>query len=156
MLPKMEMDSYDRKILNLLGKDGRMTWRDLSEAIGLSLTPTVRRVRMLEEAGYIAGYHARLDEQRLFGSMIVFIQITLERQVRTVLDSFEKRVASLPEVTAGYLMSGAADYLLRAVVRDLDHYRQLLDRLTEAEGVAHIQSSFSLKEFANKPVPEIS
>ena len=80
----------------------------------------------------------------------------MERQVRSVLDSFEERVASLPEVMSGSLMAGGSDYMLRAIVRDLDHYRQLLDRLTKAEGVAHIQSSFSLKEFINRPVPLLS
>ena len=117
------------------------------------MTPTVRRVRMLEEAGYITGYFARLDEGRLAGSMIAFISVTLERQVREILDGFEARVAALPEIMSGFLMSGGADYLLRAVVRDLDHYRDLLEDLTQIPGVAHIQSSFALKAFVNRPAP---
>lgn len=145
------LDAYDRKILRKLAEDGRITWRDLADAIGLSLTPTLRRVRLLEEAGYIAGYHARLNEARLIGSMIVFISVTLERQVRDVLDRFEDHVSRLPEVMSGFLMTGGADYLLRAVVRDLDHYRELLDELTGIKGVAHIQSSFALKGFVNRP-----
>lgn len=153
MNQKIALDAYDRKILRRLAEDGRITWRDLAENIGLSLTPTLRRVRMLEEAGYINGYFARLDEARLAGSMIVFISVTLERQIREILDRFEDHVATLPEVMSGFLMSGGADYLLRAVVRDLDHYRELLDDLTQVEGVAHIQSSFALKSFVNRPVP---
>lgn len=153
MFQASELDSYDRKILRKLAEDGRITWRDLADSIGLSLTPTLRRVRMLEEAGFITGYHARLDEARLAGSMIVFISVTLERQVREMLDRFEEHVARLPEVMSGFLMTGGSDYLLRVVVRDLEHYRELLDSLTKVEGVEHIQSSFALKAFVNKPTP---
>lgn len=147
------LDEYDIRILRRLTEDGRITWRDLAEEIGLSMTPTVRRVRLLEEAGYITGYFARLDEGRLLGTMIVFISVTLERQVRDMLDMFENRVADLPEVMSGFLMTGGADYLLRAVVRDLDHYRDLLEDLTQIPGVAHIQSSFALKAFVNRAAP---
>lgn len=149
------LDAYDVKILKRLTEDGRITWRDLANEIGLSLTPTIRRVRLLEEAGYITGYFARLDERRLAGSMIAFVSVTLERQVRDTLDAFEAHVAALPEVMSGFLMTGGADYLLRAVVRDLDHYRELLDDLTQIAGVAHIQSSFALKSFVNRPAPLI-
>lgn len=149
------LDTYDRKILKRLTEDGRMTWRDLSEDIGLSLTPTIRRVRALEEAGYITGYFARLDERKLAGNMSVFVSITLERQVSEALDIFEEEVARFPEVMSGFLMSGGSDYLLRCVVRDLEHYRALLDILTKVAGVAHIQSSFALKAFVNRPGPLI-
>jgi Lrp/AsnC family leucine-responsive transcriptional regulator len=147
------LDGLDIKILRRLSEDGRITWKDLSEEIGLSLTPTLRRVRALEETGYIKGYFARLDEQRLAGGMIVFINVTLERQVREALEAFETRVAELPEVMSGFLMSGGSDYLLRAVVRDLDHYRDLLEDLTQVKGVAHLQSSFALNSFINRPSP---
>ncbi|MCJ2188681.1 Lrp/AsnC family transcriptional regulator [Novosphingobium beihaiensis] len=155
MNQNQKLDSYDRKILRHLSENGRITWRELAEEIGLSLTPTLRRVRILEESGYITGYFARLDEQRLAGSMIVFISVTLERQIRSILARFEEHVASLPEVMSGFLMTGGSDYLLRAVVNDLDHYRELLDALTKIEGVAHIQSSFALKSFVNRPAPVI-
>ncbi|KQX20387.1 MULTISPECIES: Lrp/AsnC family transcriptional regulator [unclassified Sphingomonas] len=147
------LDSYDVRILRRLSEDGRITWRDLAGEIGLSLTPTLRRVRLLEEAGYITGYFARLDEKRLAGAMIVFISVTLERQVRDILESFEEKVGQLPEIMSGFLMTGGSDYLLRAVVRDLDHYSHLLDDLTRIPGVAHIQSSFALKSFINRPAP---
>lgn len=149
------LDSYDLQILRRLAEDGRITWRDLALEIGLSMTPTVRRVRLLEEAGYIRGYFAQLDEGRLAGTMIVFISVTLERQIREVLERFEAIVADIPEVMSGFLMTGGADYLLRAVVRDLQHYRDLLEQLTQISGVAHIQSSFSLKAFINRPVPAL-
>lgn len=147
------LDEFDVRILAKLSEDGRITWRDLAAKIGLSLTPTLRRVRILEEAGYIKGYHARLDEERLIGSMIVFISVTLERQVRNSLSQFEELAADQPEIMSGFLMTGGSDYLLRAVVRDLDHYRELLDSLTKIDGVAHIQSSFALKTFVDRPGP---
>lgn len=153
MRPVPPIDALDRKILHHLTIDGRMTWSDLAEQIGLSLTPTIRRVRNLEDAGYITGYSARLDERLLAGSMSAFISITLEKQVRASLDSFETTVADLPEVMSGFLMSGGSDYLLRCVVRDLDHYRDFLDILTSLPGVAHIQSSFALKIFVNRAAP---
>lgn len=145
------IDSYDRKILRKLVEDGRITWRDLADSIGLSLTPTLRRVRLLEDAGFISGYHARLDEARLAGPMIVFISVTLERQIREILDRFEEHVVKMPEVMSGFLMTGGSDYLLRIVVRNLEHYREFLDNLTKFDGIAHIQSSFALKAFVNKP-----
>lgn len=147
------LDELDLKILRELSEDGRMTWSNLADRIGLTLTPTLKRVRHLERAGFIRGYTATLDEGRLKGSMIVFISVTLERQVREALTAFEEGVAALPEIMSGFLMSGGADYLLRAVVRDLDHYRDLLEALTRVQGVAHIQSSFALKAFVNRPAP---
>jgi Lrp/AsnC family transcriptional regulator, leucine-responsive regulatory protein len=149
------LDTYDRKILQQLTINGRMTWSELAESIGLSLTPTIRRVRQLEDAGCITGYSARLDERLLAGSMSVFISVTLEKQVRASLDAFECEVANFPEVMSGFLMSGGSDYLLRGVVRDLEHYRELLDVLTNVPGVAHIQSSFALKAFINRTAPLI-
>ncbi len=151
-----ELDSWDIRILQCLTRDGRMSWRDLAEEIGLSLTPTIRRVRQLEAAGLITGYFARLDERALAGKMSVFISVTLERQQREALDSFETQVAELPEIMSGFLMSGGSDFLLRCVVRDLDHYRELLEKLTQIAGVAHVQSSFALKTFINRPAPLIS
>lgn len=150
------LDAFDRKILRRLAIDGRITWRDLANEIGLSLTPTLRRVRMLEDAGYITGYIARLDEEKLAGAIVVFISVTLERQISTILDSFEAKVAAIPEVMSGFLMTGGSDYLLRATVRNLDHYRELLNALTRIDGVAHIQSSFALKSFVNRTAPTIA
>jgi Lrp/AsnC family leucine-responsive transcriptional regulator len=152
---RSSLDGYDRKILQTLSVDGRMTWSDLAETIGLSLTPTIRRVRQLEDFGYITGYSARLDEKLLAGSMNVFVSVTLEKQVRSSLGAFEQAVAAQSEVMSGFLMSGGSDYLLRCVVRDLEHYRDFLDDLTNIPGVAHIQSSFAVKNFINRPAPMI-
>ncbi len=149
----MALDKYDTKILSKLTENGRITWRDLAEEIGLSLTPTIRRVKNLEELGYITGYFARLDESIILGEMSVFISVTLERQIRAALDDFEKQVVALPEVMSAFLMSGGSDYLIRCVVRDLAHYRKLLDEITKIPRVAHIQSSFALQTIINRPAP---
>lgn len=148
-----ELDSFDLKILRELVGDGRVSWRDLADRIGLSLTPTLRRVRRLEEAGYIRGYSAELDERRLSGAMSVFVSVTLERQIDGALRAFEDEVRKHPEVVSGFLMTGGADYLLRAVVRDLEHYEAVLMKLTRITGVAHIQSSFALKSFISRAAP---
>ena len=151
-----ELDRYDLKILRELIQDGRLSWRDLAERIGLSLTPTLRRVRQLEESGFIEGYAAKVDERRLLGSMTVFISITVEKQIEEVLVTFEEKVSALNEVMGGFLMTGAADYLLQAVVRDLDHYLDLLAELTRIPGVAHIQSSFALKTVLRRNGPQLA
>lgn len=144
------IDGYDRKILDVLARDGRLSGREVAEAIGLSLTPTLRRIRRLEAEGYILKYAAVLDEAKLIGGMTAFISVTLERQVEDVLTEFEAKVARMPEVLDGYLMSGNADYLLRAAVRSLDHYQSLLGDLTKVRGVSRIQSSFALKTFVKR------
>lgn len=148
-----KLDKIDIRILRALSRDGRMGWSDLAEEVGLSVTPTLRRVRQMEEDGLIRGYGARLDETRLIGEIPVFISITMERQVKSVLDAFEAAAAALPEVMSGHLMSGSQDYMLHAFVRDLSHYRDLLAKLTEIEGIAHIQSSFVLKSFLSRSAP---
>ncbi|MDB5431694.1 MAG: transcriptional regulator, AsnC family [Caulobacter sp.] len=150
MNQERSLDGYDRKILRTLSADGRVSWRDLADAIGLTLTPTLRRVRRLEADGYIRGYAAQLDEEKLAGGMTVFVSVTLERQVEDVLAGFEQIVAAMPEIVGGFLMTGGADYLLHTVVRSLEHYQDLLTRLTRAPGVAHIESSFALKAFVRR------
>lgn len=153
MNPMQELDGYDRKIIAALIRDGRLSWRELAEEIGLSLTPTLRRVRRLEDSGIIKGYAARVDERRLLGAMTVFVSVTLERHLDEVLSGFEEMVSALPEVMGGFMMTGGADYLLHVIVRDLDHYQELLTVLTKTRGVAHIRSSFALKTFVRRAAP---
>lgn len=150
-----DLDRYDMKILQVLSRDGRISWSDLAEEIGLSLTPTLRRVRKMEQAGLIKGYTAILDQSWLTGAMPVFISVKLERQIDEILTGVEEVIANLPEVVGGYLMSGSNDYLLHAFVRDLEHYRDLLGQLTKMTGIAHIESSFVLKSFKERSAPTI-
>ena len=88
-----ELDKTDRKILKVLARDGRVAWSELAEKVGLSLTPTLRRVRQLEENGYIRGYVAQLDEGRLAGKVSVFVAVTLVTQSEEVIARFEEQIA---------------------------------------------------------------
>lgn len=140
------LDGYDRKILRILSADGRISWRDLAEQIGLSMTPTIRRVRRMEDDGLIDGYAARLNEERLVGSMTVFVSVTLERQVEAALATFETEVVKSPNVLSCFLMTGGADYLVRVVVEDLNDYQRFVTgTLSRIPGVARIQTSFALR-----------
>lgn len=148
------VDKTDLKILKELACDGRMAWSALGDRIGLSLTPTLRRVRRLEEDGFIKGYVATLDEGRLAGRMNVFVSVTLSTQAEEVIARFEERIALAPEVMSCFLMTGDADYNLRVVVQDLDAYHHFLTRtLTRIPGVAHIKSSFALKTVLSRTSP---
>lgn len=147
-------DKTDLKILKELARDGRMAWSALADKIGLSLTPTLRRVRRLEEDGVIEGYVARLDEGKLAGRISVFVSVTLASQSEEIIARFEERIALAPEVMSCFLMTGDADYNLRVVVPDLDAYNHFLTRtLTRIDGVAHIKSSFALRAVLNRASP---
>jgi Lrp/AsnC family leucine-responsive transcriptional regulator len=150
------LDRVDSKILQLLSQDGRISWRDLAERVGLSLTPTLRRVRRLEEEGLISGYSARIDEQRLGFGITMYVLVTLERQTEETLKVFERRIADVPEVMSCYLMTGDADYILRIVVSDLQSYQRfMLDVLTRIPGVSRIQSSLAIKPVFQRAAPPI-
>ncbi len=150
------LDRRDSRILQLLAKHGRMSWRELAENIGLSLTPTLRRIRRLEEEGIISGYSARIDEQRLGVGITMYVHVTLERQTEETLAVFESRIATVPEVMSCYLMTGQADYILRVVMSDLESYQRfMLDVLTRIPGVAHIQSSLAIKPVFQRATPPI-
>jgi Lrp/AsnC family transcriptional regulator, leucine-responsive regulatory protein len=146
-MPKEPIDTIDRKILSLLQEDGRMSLAKLSDAVGLSPSPCLRRVRRLEEAGIIARYVAVLDQRRVGVPVSVFASIKLERQQEEALNRFAKAVARWPEVLECYLMTGPRDYLLRIVVEDLPAYERFLkQKLTRLSGIASIESSFALEQ----------
>lgn len=143
----VEFDDIDIRILSELQDSGRLSNVDLSSRVGLSPSPCLARVRALEEAGIISRYVALLDPEAVGAGVSVFIQVSLERQSREVLDVFEARIANMPEVMECYLMSGDADYLLRVVVRDTAHLRDfIVGHLSETPGVSQIRSSFALKQ----------
>ena len=152
----MRLDKINIKILNTLATDGRIGWKELAEQVGLSLTPTLRRVRQLEDDGYIKGYFAQLDETRLAGELVVFVSVAMHRQELEALENFERRIAEVPQVMSCFLMTGDADYLLRVVVKDLATYQNFLrNTLTQIPGVAHIKSSFALKSVLLRAAPPL-
>ncbi len=123
-----------------------MSNADLAAAIGLSPSACLRRVRLLEEGGVIRGYTALIEVEDRPGRTIVIVQITLERQTEDGLGRFEDAIRGCPEVRECYLMSGAADYLLRVEARDAADYERIhKEQLSRMPGVARIQSSFAIR-----------
>ena len=140
------IDQFDVQILRRLCDDGRVSIQELSDQIGLSATPTARRVRRLEEAGIITGYSARIDESALGFDVSVFVSVQLDRQVDDALATFERAIASFPEVVDCWLMTGNRDYLMRVVTTNLSDFETfLVGKLTKVNGVASIESSIPLR-----------
>src|ERR1044072_9513391 len=151
-----KLDKTDARIMQVLAKDSRISWRDLAEQIGLSLTPTLRRIRRLKSERYITGNSAQLDEQKLRFGITMYVCVSLERQVEETLKVFERRIADVPEVMSCYLMTGEPDYVLRIVVPDLPSYQRfMLDVLTRIPGVSRIQSGLAIKPVFQRAAPPI-
>ena len=142
----MNLDRFDRAILQALQLDGRITNSMLAERVNLSESACLRRMRALEESGIIEGYTARINQQRAGCPVNVFVNITLDRQDEVDLRKFEEAVRKIPEVMECYLMTGDYDYTLRVVVADTADYERIHSKnLTRLPGVARIHSSFALR-----------
>jgi Lrp/AsnC family leucine-responsive transcriptional regulator len=140
-------DLIDRKILELLQRDGRATIQEVAERVGLTPSPCLRRVRRLEQKKIIRGYAAIVDQKAAGLPISVFASVKLERQREDEIDRFSQAVSRWPEVMECYLMTGPRDYLLRIVVPDLAAYEHFLKtKLTRLEGVGSIESSFALAQ----------
>lgn len=140
------LDEMDRRILQQLQLDGRLTVQDLSDRIGLSASPCARRIRKLESDGYITGYSARIDEAKMGFGFNVFISVKLDRQVDNRLVAFEEEARACPEVVDCWLMTGTYDYLLRVAVGDMTEFERFLTgHLTKIPGVASIESSIPIR-----------
>jgi Lrp/AsnC family leucine-responsive transcriptional regulator len=148
----VKLDRYDRSILQLLQREGRLSNQELAERIGLSPSPCLRRVRALEESGLISGYRALLDAKKLGLSLMALIHIAMDRHTPERFDNFEQRIRELPEVLECLLVTGHdADYQLKVVVRDMEAYQSLLlSRITRIEGVSGVHSSFVLRQVVDR------
>jgi Lrp/AsnC family leucine-responsive transcriptional regulator len=147
------MDAIDRKIVAALMEDGRLTNQDLSERVGLSPSPCLRRVRNLEASGVIRGYTALIDQERYGLPINVFVSIRLERQTDAALKAFEHGIGRLDEVMECYLMTGNRDYLLRVVSDSLKSYERFVREVLSAlPGIASIESSFAFSQLKQRPV----
>ena len=154
----MKLDRYDRRILEVLQEDGRISNQDLAERIGLSPSPCLRRVRALEEAGIIAGYRAMLDASRLGLDLMAILSISMDRHTPERFARFDATVRGLPEVLECLLLTGRdADYQLKVVVHDMEAYQDLLlNKITRIEGVSGVHSSFVLRRVVERtalPIP---
>lgn len=142
----VELDAIDRQILSELQLNARLTHQELSERVGLSPSPCARRVKNLEQAGFISGYSALIDEAKMGFGFSVFVSVKLDQQFDERLVRFERAMALYPEVVECWLMTGSRDYLLRVAVADLNEYEHFLTgRLTKIEGVASIESSIPIR-----------
>ena len=142
-----DIDEIDRTILGLLQADGRMTNADLARAVGLSPAATHARVRRLERDGLIRAYVALVDRERAGFDLLCFVSVSLQLHRPTLVASFPKRVAEMPEVLECHHVTGESDYLLKVAVRgrrELERF--IVDRLTPIPGVARVQTSLVLRE----------
>lgn len=154
----MELDRYDRRILEELQRDGRISNQELADRIGLSPSPCLRRVRALEEVGLITGYRAMLDANKLGLSLMALIHISMDRHTPERFANFEEHVAALPAVMECLLVTGQdADYQLKVVVADMDAFQTLLlEKITRIKGVSGVHSSFVLRRVVDKTALPVS
>lgn len=142
---RAKLDKIDRKILKCLQEDGRMSNVNLAKEAGISAPPCLRRVRSLEENGFIKGYNARIDAPSMGYTVTVFALVTLKGQSTTDKDEFEHYMAGLPEVRECHSIAGDLDYLMKVVAHDWDDYQRILkEHLTSAPHVQSVKSCLSM------------
>jgi len=156
---RIRLDRIDRRILRNLLTDGRMTNVELARRVGISAPPCLRRVRALEEAGMIRGYHADLASEALGFNLIAFIHITLATHSPDNAKKFRALVNRVDDIQEAYSLTGDADYLLKAVLRDLKSLSDIVNNvLMPHPSVAHVRSSIvldRLKESSKLPLKEL-
>jgi DNA-binding Lrp family transcriptional regulator len=144
-----ELDAIDLRILAELQADGRITNVELASRVGLSAPPCLRRVRRLEEAGVLRGYHADVEPSALGFEVTFFAIVGLESQKQVVLDAFEAEVIGWAEVRECHMIRGGGDFLLRLVARDTAHENALTARLTSAQNVLRVQTLQTIRTAKN-------
>ena len=149
---RVRLDRIDRRILRNLLSYGRMTNVELARRVGISAPPCLRRVRALEEAGIIRGYHADIAPEPLGYAVTVFAQIGLASQADADLKAFENLIATWPEVREAYMLAGETDFLLKIIAPDWDSYQRFLSaKLTSAPNVSHVKSALMLRLSKDEP-----
>lgn len=150
----IDIDTTDKQLLRLLQTQARMSITELAEQVNLSATPCARRIKRLEEAGIITGYHTQTDAQKLGYPLAVFIAISMDRHTADRFELFEEKIQSFEEVVSCSIVTGRTeDYLIKVRVRDMAHYEEfLLHRLNRIEGVAQVHTSFELREVFSRSV----
>jgi len=151
-MARVKLDAIDRRILHDLQANGRITNVELARRAGISAPPCLRRVRVLEEAGYIRGYHAELGAKHLGFNVTVFAQVGLSSQAEPDLEAFEALVHSWPEVRECHMLAGETDFLLKVVAEDWDAYQRFLTtQLTAAPNLSHVKSALSIRTSKSEP-----
>jgi DNA-binding Lrp family transcriptional regulator len=145
-MQRVKLDEIDRMILRELQANGRITNVALAERVGISAPPCLRRVRALEEAGFIRGYHAELDARSLGYEVTVFAMVSLRSQAEADLVAFEQMVAGWPIVRECHMLNGEIDFILKCVARDLSEFQRFLTaNLTSAPNVASVKTSLTIR-----------
>jgi Lrp/AsnC family leucine-responsive transcriptional regulator len=154
-MPNSDLDAIDCRIISSLQADGRLTNIDLADRIGLSPSPCLRRVKRLEQEGYIDSYRAVLRRDRVGLGFSVFVGIKIEGHASDQALDFERAIVALPEVVACHMVSGEADYFVEVVVPDLEHYRRfMLTKLLELPLVREVKSNIAIQTLkAGAPLP---
>lgn len=151
-MQRIKLDAIDRKILAELQADGRMTNVELAKRVQISPPPCLRRVRALEEAGFIKGYHAQLDPKALGFDVSVFVLVGLTSQADADLRAFEDQVRQWPIVRECSMLNGQDDFILKCVAPDLSAFQTFLtDELTAAKNVAHVKTSLIVRTSKDEP-----
>lgn len=150
-MQRVKLDAIDRRILRDLQDDGRITNVELAQHAGISAPPCLRRVRALEEAGFIHGYHAEIDGNLMGFKEVFFALVGLDSQSQTVLRQFEEIMAGWPEVRECHMIRGGGDFLLKVVARDKEHRDQLTMGITEAPHVTTVSTLETIRTSKNKP-----
>ena len=148
----MSLDIIDKKILKILQSKGSISNLDLSDQVALSPSACSRRVKSLEDNGYIESYVALLSPKKLNLSLSILVSVAMETHESKLMTAFERAISKLPEVVQCYLTAGqSADYFLKIVAKDLEEYQAfLLNKLTKIQGVKGVQSVFILKNVVHK------
>ncbi len=145
-MKKVKLDDIDRRILHDLQDSGRMTNVELARRAGISAPPCLRRVRALEEAGYVRGYHADIDPAKLGFNVTVFAHVGLSSQAERDLVAFETLMRTWPEVRECHMLAGETDFLLKVVAVDWDAYQRFVTtRLTAAPNVSSVKSALAIR-----------
>ncbi|MDF8334389.1 Lrp/AsnC family transcriptional regulator [Novosphingobium cyanobacteriorum] len=146
------MDAIDRRLLAELQDEGRVTNVELAQRVGLTAPPCLRRVRALEDAGVIKGYHAELDASKLGFAITVFALVSLKSQAEESLRQFEDHMRTLPEVRECHMLNGEIDFILKIVSRDLQSFQEFLtSKLTPAPNVASVKTSLTIRTAKQLP-----
>jgi len=154
-MPKNEIDAIDNRILAALQADARLSNLELADRVGLSPSPCLRRVRRLERDGYIDGYRAMLDRDRIGLGLTVFVGVKIDGHANERAITFEEAAVAMPDVIACHMVSGESDYLLEVAVADLAHYQRfLVGQLLNMPIVREVRSNFAIQTLkASAPLP---
>ncbi len=151
-MQRVKLDRIDRRILADLQADGRITNVELARRAGISAPPCLRRVRALEETGFIRGYHAEVDPVAMGYNVTVFAHVGLNSQADADLRAFEELVRQWPEVRECHMLAGETDFLLKVVAHDWDDYQRFLTtRLTAAPNISHVKSALAIRTSKHEP-----